>query len=290
MTICAVKNSEFDYFVNSNHGGVVSISREIALEVKCVHFKKCVVPEPFFGGCIYYSSICNVVICGIYANECSSYGGFVSYVSGSSNKIIKIEMNDSITMNSYGSEYCVCANYYANLYVRGYNTSFCYSKTKYCNLHSWYGKTSSASFCNFYKNNISVLYGVDTYESQNRLSYSNFLNNKKLNNNYGIIHTNTGACTLYIDNIYAYNNDETLLSCYTGKIIVESLQCDVCTMTGNAIDTQNVNINAQILILNTNFEAGKCKHENYRVTKSVSNYKKMIQIANILILLIANSL
>ena len=250
MNDCIVKNNNFAYFQASSNGGVISLSStNVALTIKFASFFQCKVFNSFLGGCVYFSSKSKAIFSNICANECSAYRGYFLYVAGTQEDTISSCMNRSIAAKCQGDSFSVCYFTYSNTLTRDHNATQCTAFIERTTLHFWYCPWTNGAFHNFYRNKMSILYGIDSYTTENTLSHCNIISNTKHDEYYGAIHTYKGdKCALTIDNIYAFNNTQCLISVSAGSIIISSMECDIYSSTGILVDTQNVVINKDYTI------------------------------------------
>jgi hypothetical protein len=187
---------------------------------------RCSVGQSYNGGGIYFDSSKSLITFGNCAFGCVSGNGFFIYIKGAAKS--NFFLNETMTANCSGSDHCVCYIHTLDLYSRMYNSSFCSSKVR-CNVHSFYNEVTDSMFHQYYKNNLDIIYGANSYGPNHRLSHACLIENGRSNGNYGYIHTNGFANeVLTVNYLYAYGNDVgiPIANPQYGKIVINNFTGD----------------------------------------------------------------
>ena len=289
-----VVNNIFQEFHSSQNGGVISIeSNEICLDTISNIYNKCTTSGQTKGGCIYFTSNGKFTMLKSCANECRSHFGYCYYILGiSEGSQADTELNETSTFDCSGTEESVCGHYYCNLLSSTYNTSYCSSNTKWCNVQTWYNDRTYGKFYQFYKNRLNILFGACSKTVNHVLDYAVFISNHYSTGMSGYIHTNFfDSQRLYARNIYAFQNTGTLISCKRGMIIIESLTCDSFTTDSISIDPCNVTVNpdfSPFFIFDTDTYLCNQNLEKSCYTLKAKNTRKFLIYSSLFILFSCN--
>ena len=241
----------FQKITANQNGAIISITyNNYDLFTSSNVYKSCKTLEKSKGGCIYFNSNKKkIIVKNSCAYKCSAYEGYFYYVTGNEQSCSRAELNETNTVECSGDQNAVCAHYYCNLLSTTYNSSYCFSDVTWCNVHSWNNEESYAEFYQFYQNRLDILYGVNSPSQSNRIRKANLISNTKSMGQYGFFHINNYEFgELYLNEIYAKQNDGYLINCALGNIIIESLVCDSFSSTMTSVNTNHVTINSDITV------------------------------------------
>ena len=233
--------SLFQDITANQNGAVISITEsDLDLYISTNSFKSCCAVGENLGGCIYLTTNKTLIIKNTCAYNCSAHAGYFYYIDGYA-VLANTELNETSTLQCWGSQYAVYANYHSDLLSSKYNSSHCYSINSWCNVHSWNNDKSYAEYYQFYHNKLDILFGANSNTLNNTINHVILISNTNSTGQKGFFHVNSdGNGGLYIKNAYAFDNEGYLINCDSGNIIIESLICDHYSFINMTVSTENV--------------------------------------------------